>query len=156
MCPKSIMPNIFVLCYYRIHKENDYIIDYLNLSSSRAMTPVFSRANQRIRMINYKIPIFRYRQNKSIDPNKENRIDPLLSGLWGGGGGPVRSSECSTRDQVVCSAEISYFECTILCSAETRIFCAKLVIIIICTITEKSAVTLSLGGDNLKRYFDQR
>ena len=24
------------------------------------------------------------------------------------------------------------------------------------TITEKSAVTLSLGGDNLKRYFDQK
>ena len=25
-----------------------------------------------------------------------------------------------------------------------------------CTITEKSAVAFSLGGDNLKRYFDQR
>ena len=25
-----------------------------------------------------------------------------------------------------------------------------------CTITEKSSVTFSLGGDNLKRYFDQR
>ena len=24
------------------------------------------------------------------------------------------------------------------------------------TITEKSSVTFSLGGDNLKRYFDQR
>ena len=26
----------------------------------------------------------------------------------------------------------------------------------ICTITEKSSVTFSLGGDNLKPYFDQR
>ena len=25
-----------------------------------------------------------------------------------------------------------------------------------CTITEKSAVAFSLGGDNLKRYFDQK
>ena len=26
----------------------------------------------------------------------------------------------------------------------------------LCTTTEKSSVTFSLGGDNLKRYFDQR